>query len=75
MDEMRVDVGVKESFKKKLVSLHGLVMWKNRRWKTGKESRCPKSGGKWRRGRTKLRWGIALKVILKEWEKNGKKYR
>ena len=28
---------------------------------------------KYKRGRPKLRWGIALKVTFKEWEKNGGK--
>ena len=29
--------------------------------------------GKWRRERSKLRWGIVFKVTQKDWEKNEKK--
>ena len=45
--ELRVEVGVKESFQKKLVT-STWTAWscrKNGRRKTGKESRCSKSGG------------------------------
>ena len=55
---MTVEVGMKESSKKK--GVRGLVMLN----KMGDEKR--------RRGRPKLRRGIALKVSQKEWEKNGK---
>ena len=53
-DEMRVEVEVKENFKKKL-SMRSLTYGNDGRWKTGKESRWPGSGGE---RRQKLRWGL-----------------
>ena len=60
VDEMRVEVGVKESFKKK---------WemKNRR-----KANAQKVEEKRRRERPKLRWGIALndlERVREEWRK------
>ena len=62
MVEMRMEVGVKESFKKK---------WEMKNWQ---KADAQKVKQKRRRGRPKLRWRIALndleRVIL---EKNGEK--
>ena len=44
-------------------------MWKE----LAKRVNAQKVEGKLRRGRPKMRWGIALIVTQKEWEKNGQK--
>ena len=60
MGEMRVEVGVKESSKKKLVrSTWAGHVEKTGRWKT---SRCPESGGEMEARKTEIATGIALKV-------------
>ena len=54
-----MEVGVKEISEKKLVrSTWAGHVEKNGRLKTGKESRFPESGRKWRRGGPTLRLGL-----------------
>ena len=55
MDELSMEVGIKESFKKKLVrSTWAGQSETNGRCKSDKDSRCPEVVGKWRRGKPKL---------------------
>ena len=59
MDELRVEVGVKESSKKKFVrstwaSHVGAMGYE----KLANRADAQKVEGKWRRGRPKLRWGL-----------------
>ena len=54
---------MKESSKKKLVmSTWAGDVEKKGKIKNGQETDAQKVEGKWRQGRQKLRWGIALKV-------------
>ena len=66
-----------ESYKKKLARIEymGWSCGKMVYEKLAKRADAQKVEGKWRRVRPKLRWGIGLKVMWKEWEKNEKKYR
>ena len=71
-----MEVGVKESFNKKLAS--GRLTWAGHVERMGNEKLAKRTdvqkvGDKRRRGRPKLRWEIALKETWKEWEKNGGK--
>ena len=71
-----VEVGVKESLKKKLVR-SGLT-WAGDMERMGDEKRAKRADaqnmeGKMRRGRPKLRWGIALSDLERVGEKLRKK--
>ena len=55
---MRVEVGVKESSKQDLVR----ITWAGHVEKMAMRTDTQKVEGKWRRGRPKLRLGIALKM-------------
>ena len=64
MAELRVEVEAKESSKTKLVrSTCAGRVGKMGDENLAKRAYAQKMEGKWRRGRSKLRWGIALKVI------------
>ena len=62
MDKLRVEVGVKESFMKKLVK--GTLKCAGHVERVGDEKRteirCQERGGKNSRGRPRMRWGAAL---------------
>ena len=73
MDEMRLEVGVKESSKKKLTRNTRAGHEEKMGDGTLAESSCPESGGEMDAGKTEIAMGITLKVTSKEWEKNGKK--
>ena len=72
MDELRVEVGVKECFKKKLVRCR--LKWTKHVERMGggigKETRCPESGRKRRQGR-ECDGRNGLREIWKEWDENG----
>ena len=60
MDERKVEVGVKEIiYKKKLVGAHAWAGYvKKGDEKLAKRADAQKLEGKWRRERSKLRWGL-----------------
>ena len=64
LDEIRVEVGVKESLKKKLVTRR--LIWVGHVERIGDEKpaecRCPESGGKKEERKTRIAMEIALKV-------------
>ena len=63
---MKVEVGMKESSKKKLAR-------GTRRWKTGKESRCLESGGETEASKTEIVIGYCIKSDLERVEEEWKK--
>ena len=72
MDELVVEVGVKESFKDKWV--RSRLKWAVERMGDEincKKSRCPESGGKRRQGRPRMRWEDSVKRDLERSEENG----
>ena len=75
MNELRVKFGVKESSEKKLArsTWAGHVEQMGDK-KLTKITDTQKAEGKWRRGRPKMQWGIALKNDIErvgeEWGKN-----
>ena len=67
MDEKRVQVGMKESSKKKLVrSTWAGHVEKNGRWKIGKETRCPESGGEMQARKTEIATGDCIESDLEK---------